>query len=121
MLQKLSYINLLMAMIYLIVYLRSGTFNSTSGILAVVIFNWLYLRSYQLENYSWKIWHYISGLWSLYFMAIIGYGTLNIILVSIETEYVSPDILTNSIISILFMILVLTHLIGYWIKKLKYR
>ena len=45
MLQKLSYLNLIFAIVYLLTYLKSGTFNSTAGIFVVIVFNWLYLRA----------------------------------------------------------------------------
>jgi hypothetical protein len=114
MLQKLSYINLIFAIIYVLIYLRSGTFQSTSGILVVIIFNWLFIRAYQQDHYKWSILHYATGLWSLYFIGTILYGVINIIKVSIESDFISNDTIINLSTSVLFSASVLLHLIGYW-------
>lgn len=110
MLQKLSYFNLVLAIIYLLVYLKSGTFNSTAGIFMVIVFNWLCLRSYQLDNYKWKIWHYLTGLWSLYFIGTIIYGSVFILSSSLTYAFISNDTLTYLLISIVFSLSVLLHL-----------
>ncbi len=116
MLQKLSYFNLVLAMVYLLVYLKSGTFNSTAGIFVVIVFNWLCLRSYQLDNYKWKIWHYLTGLWSLYFIGTIIYGSVFILSSSLEYSFISNDTLTYLLISIVFSMSVLLHL-GVYVKE----
>ncbi len=116
MLQKLSYFNLVLAMVYLLVYLKSGTFNSTAGIFVVIVFNWLCLRSYQLDNYKWKIWHYLTGLWSLYFIGTIIYGSVFILSSSLEYSFISNDTLTYLLISIVFSMSVLLHL-GIYVKE----
>lgn len=116
MLQKLSYINLILAIVYLLVYLKSGTFNSTVGILVIIVFNWLCLRSYQLANYQWKIWHYLTGLWSLYYIGTIIYGTIFIFSSSLEYHFVSNDTLIYLSISVVFSLSVLLHL-GLYFKK----
>lgn len=116
MLQKLSYFNLVLAMVYLLVYLKSGTFNSTAGIFVVIVFNWLCLRSYQLDNYKWKIWHYLTGLWSLYFIGTIIYGSVFILSSSLEYSFISNDTLTYLLISIVFSLSVLLHL-GIYVKE----
>ncbi|WP_379087084.1 hypothetical protein [Pedobacter sp. UC225_65] len=115
MLQKLSYSNLVLAMVYLLVYLKSGTFNSTAGIFVVIVFNWLCLRSYQLDNYKWKIWHYLTGLWSLYFIGTIIYGSVFILSSSLEYSFISNDTLIYLLISIVFSLSVLLHL-GVYVK-----
>ena len=119
MFQKLSYFNLIFAIIYVLVYLKDGTLNSTAGILMVIVFNWLALKSYQLENYKWKLWHYLTGLWSLYFIGTIIYGVFNIVAPAIEYNFVSNDTLTYLSIGIVFSISVLMHIIFYFLKNSK--
>ncbi|WP_316769822.1 hypothetical protein [Pedobacter frigiditerrae] len=119
MLQKLSYFNLILAIIYLLVYLKSGTFNSTAGIFVIIVFSWLCLRSYQLDNYKWKVWHYLTGLWSLYFIGTIIYGIYNIIAPAIEYNFISNDTLTYLTIGIVFSISVLVHIIIYFLRSCK--
>jgi hypothetical protein len=114
MLQKLSYFNLILAIIYLLVYLKSGTFNSTAGIFVIIVFSWLYLRSYQLDNYKWKIWHYVTGLWVLYFTGTIIYGAIHILGASIEYDFISNDTLLYLIFSFVFCLMVIVHLVFYF-------
>jgi hypothetical protein len=117
MLQKLSYLNIVLAIIYALVYLKNGTFNSTAGILVVIIFSWLGLRSYQLDNYRWKIWEYLTGLWSLYFIGTVLYGMINIVTSAIEVDYVSTDTLLYILVSILFSVSVAVYIIVYGLKN----
>jgi len=119
MLQKLSYLNLALAIIYLLLYLKSGTFNSTAGILVVIVFNWLCLRSYQLDNYQWKIGHYLSGLWSTYFVGTIIYGAINIIGPAITYSFISNDTLTYLIVGLIFSLTVLIHFTFYFLRNLR--
>ncbi|TCC93581.1 hypothetical protein EZ428_02075 [Pedobacter frigiditerrae] len=119
MLQKLSYFNLILAVVYLLVYLKSGTFNSTAGIFVIIVFSWLCLRSYQLDNYIWKVWHYLTGAWGLYFIGTIIYGIFNIVGPAIEYNFMSNDTLTYLIIGVVFCVSVLTHIIIYFLKNYK--
>lgn len=121
MLQKLSYLNLILAIVYVLAYLRSGTLNSTTGILVVIVFNWLYLKAYQLDDYKWKIWHYVTGLWSLYFIGTVVYGIINVIIVSIESDFMSNETVNYLLLSVLFSLLVVFHLVCYGIKNFKHR
>ncbi len=116
MLQKLSYFNLLMAMVYVLVYFKSGNFNSTAGILMVIVFNWLALRSFELEAYRWRVWHYLIGLWCLYFIGTIIYGSVNIFSASIEYNFISNDTLMYLLTSVVFSLAVLVQ-IGLYFKK----
>jgi uncharacterized membrane protein len=119
MLQKLSYLNLMFAIIYLLVYLKSGTLNSSAGIFMIIIFNWLCLRSYQLDDYKWKIWHYLTGLWSLYFIGTIIYGIFNIVAPAIEYNFISNDTLTYLLIGVVFSVAVAAHVVVYFLRNYK--
>jgi len=117
MLQKLSYLNLILAIAYLLIYLKSGTFNSTAGIFMVIVFNWLCLRSYQLDDYKWKVWHYLTGLWSIYFIGTIIYGSFFILSSAIEYSFISNDTTIYLIVSFAFSIAVVTHFIIYLLRS----
>ena len=119
MLQKLSYVNIFFAIIYLLVYLKSGTFNSTAGIFMIIVFSWLALRSYQLEDYKWQIWHYFTGGWCLYYIGTLAYGSLNILKSVIEFNFAGSDTLIFLSMSFALVILVLGHLITYFTCNLK--
>lgn len=117
MLQKLSYFNLLMAIIYMLVYFKSGTFNSTAGIFVVIVFNWLALRSFEQDRYRWKVWHYLTGLWALYFIGTIVYGSVNILSSSLEYDFISNDTLIYLGTSVVFSVAVVGQLILYFKKS----
>lgn len=119
MFQKRSYFNIIFALIYVMIYLKDGTLNSTAGIFMVIVFNWLALRSYQLDDYRWKIWHYLTGCWSFYYTGYIMYGVINIILSSLEYDFVSNDTLTFLSLSIIFCSVVIFQGINYFYKSLK--
>ncbi|MEN0096170.1 MAG: hypothetical protein AAGB30_12355 [Pedobacter sp.] len=117
MLQKLSYFNIFFALVYVLLYLKSGTLNSTAGILAIIVFNWLYIRGYHLGDYRWKSWHFIFGAWSAYFAGFMLYATYNIIKVSIAVDFWADDTVVNILISLFFSLLVWVHIVGYWNKR----
>lgn len=119
MLQKLSYFNLFLAIAYIVVYLKNGTFTSTSGILAIVVFSWLAIRSFQMDDYKWKFWHYLFGLWSLYYAGLLGYGLYNVILPAITYGFISNENITYIVLTTLLVAGVLWHAIGYFLKNLK--
>jgi hypothetical protein len=118
MFQKLSYFNLIAAIIYVLVYLKDGTLNSTAGILMIIIFNWLGLRSYQLENYKWNIWNYLTGFWSLYYAVYVLYGAINILSSSFEYNFISNDTETFLVLSFVFFIAVIMQFISYLVKSI---
>ena len=115
--QKLSSLNIILAIIYVLVYLRSGTFNSTAGILMIIVFNWLGLRSFELDAYKWGIWHYLTGVWSLYFIGTLIYGAINILSAAIEFDFISNDTLWYLVVNFVFCLFVLTHVTSYGYKN----
>jgi len=118
MLQKISYFNLMFAIVYVLVYLKNGTLNSTVGIFMIIVFNWLGLRSFQLDDYSWKIWHYLTGLWSLYYAGFVLYGVINILISSFEYNFISNDARIFLVLSFVFVIAVIVHFVVYFLKNL---
>jgi len=119
MIQKLSSLNIIFAIIYVLVYLKSGTFNSTSGIFVIIVFNWLGLRSFQLDSYKWGIWHYLTGLWTLYFIWTLVYGSVNILGAAIEFDFITNDTLTNLILTFIFSLSVIVHFGAFIWKNYK--
>ena len=121
MFQKLSYFNLMFAIVYVLVYLKSGTLNSTTGIFTVIVFSWLGLRSYQVENYKWNIWHYLSGLWSLYYAGFVMYGVINVLISAFEYDFASYDTQIFLVLSFVFSTAVMVHFVIHFWKNLKER
>ncbi len=119
MLQKLSSLNIVLAILYVLIYLKSGTFNSTAGIFMIIVFNWLALRSYQLDDYKWKVLHYLTGLWTLYFIATLIYGAVNILGASIEFDFITNDTLTYLVVNFVFCAFIVTHFTMFIYKNYK--
>ncbi len=116
-LQKISYLNIILAILYVLVYLKSGTFNSTVGILMIIVFNWLGLRSFQLESYRWGIWHYLVGGWVLYFIGTLLYGAIHIIGSAFEFNFIGNDTVWYLIINFVFCGSILTQITSYGYKN----
>ncbi|MEJ5993672.1 hypothetical protein WG904_04500 [Pedobacter sp. Du54] len=119
MIQKLSSFNIILAIVYVLVYLKSGTFNSTTGILVIIVFNWLGVRSFHLDNYRWGILHYLTGAWTLYFIGTLVYGAVNIVSASIEFDFITDDTLWYLIVNFFFCTLVMIQLTHYGYKYYK--
>lgn len=98
---KLAYFNICFVIAYLLVHLRSGNFVSSSGGLAVIVFNWLVLRNYETESYNWTGWHYITGIWLLYFVGTLLYGVVNVVGPAIEYQYADRSTLVFIVMSLL--------------------
>ncbi len=119
MLQKISYFNLMFAIAYVLIFFRENTLNFTFGILMIVIFNWLALRSYQISNYKWSFWHYITGLWSTYYILFLLYGAVNVLQSSIAYQFASNDTITFIVSSFILSIFVLLQAIIYFLANLR--
>lgn len=117
MLQKISYFNLMYAATYSIIYFRDNTINSTVGILMIILINWLALKSNQIENYRWTYLHYVSGLWSLYYIGFLLYGNFNIIFNIIEYHFASFDTMLFIVLSLILSLFVLIQLVLYFLKN----
>ncbi len=119
MLQKISYFNLMLSIAYILIFFRDNTVNFTMGILMIVIFNWLALRSYQINDYKWSFWHYLAGLWSIYYILFLLYGTVNVLISSIEYQFASNDTITFIVLSFMLSIFVLFQALIYFLSNLK--
>lgn len=119
MLQRISYFNLIYATAYALIYFRDNTINSSLGILMIMLLNWLALRSTQRENYKWSIWHYLSGLWTLYYIGFLMYGSLNIFLSAIEYHFASDDTITYLALTSILCVTTLLQIFNYGLKLTK--
>lgn len=117
MVQRLAYLNIGLSVAYALIYLKNGTFNSTSGVLVIVVFSWLGLRSYQLDQYKWNALTYLVGLWSLYFIGTVVYGLINVISSAFEFSYIANDTLWYVAVSVIFSVSLTTYLAVYWLKN----
>lgn len=111
--QKISLVNIILAIIYVLVYLKSGTFNSTAGIFMIIIFNWLALKSFYQDDYRWRIWHYLIGAWTVYFIGTLMYGVIHILSSSITYTFMSTDTVIYLTVNFIFCALVMIQMIRY--------
>lgn len=89
------------------------------GIVMIVVFNWLALRNHQIDDYKWSLWHYIAGLWSLYYVGVLFYGTINVFKTVLEFQFASNDTLRFLILSATLSIAVVVQAIIYFLKNLQ--
>lgn len=119
MLQKLSYFNLMFAIAYVLIFFRESNLNFTMGVLMIVIFNWLALRSHQRDNYRWSLWHYLTGLWTMYYIAFLLYGAFNVLGLAIEYQFASKDTITFLVLTFILSASVLFQASVYFLSNLK--
>lgn len=119
MLNKLSYLNLVAAVGYLLTYLLGGTVNSTLGILVIIVFSWLGLRSFELDKYKWNGLHYLTGLWSVYYAGTLVYGTLYLVKTAVYYHFITDNTLIYLLFTFLFCISVLGHFVLYFLRNYK--
>ena len=115
---RLAYFNIFFIMAYLLVYLQSGSFVSSTGGIAIILFSWLGLRSHETENYNWKWWHYIVALWTLYFVGTVLYGTFNVILPAIEYAYADNSTIIYISMSLILSISNVSYFLLYFKENL---
>ena len=119
MLHKLSYLNLVAAVGYLLTYLLGGTVNSTLGILVIIVFSWLGLRSFELDKYKWNVLHYLTGLWSLYYAGTLVYGNLYLVKTAVYYHFITDNTLIFLVFTFLFCASVMWHFVLYFIRSYK--
>lgn len=119
MLQRLSYLNLFASVVYSLAYLRGGTLHSTLGILVIVVFSWLGLRSFELDKYKWGVWHYLTGLWSLYYAGTLVYGNFYLVKTALYYHFITDNTLLFLVLTFLFCASVLGHFVLYFLRNYK--
>lgn len=119
MIQGLSYFNLFAAVGYFLAYLNGGNFKSTLGILVIIIFSWLGLRSFELEKYKWGVFHYLTGLWSLYYAGTLVYGTFYLVKTAVYYHFITSNTLIFLALTFLFCLSVLGHFVLYFLRSYK--
>jgi hypothetical protein len=119
MLYKLSYLNLVAAVGYLLAYLRGGTVNSTLGILVIIVFSWLGLRSFELDKYKWNGWHYLTGLWSFYYAGTLVYSTFYLVKTAVYYHFITDNTLIYLLLTFLFCGSVMWYFVLYFLRNYK--
>jgi len=110
MISKLSYLNLTFSVLYFLQYLQNSNSYVISGLLAVVLFNWMALRSQEKERFEWTVLHWFTALLSLSFAVFTGYTAVTVLIGSMEYRYYPFTSLMLIAAGILFTAAILFHL-----------
>ncbi|MNR05402.1 hypothetical protein D3C85_1214320 [compost metagenome] len=105
----LSYFNIFMAVVYLLMFLLNGNLLVIFGILMVIVFSTLVIKMIQSRGRAGLI-HYVLGLGSLGFAGFLLFGLVHIIEASIAYHYFS-NTLNYMVLTSLFVLSVVVHFI----------
>jgi hypothetical protein len=119
MLKILSYLNIILAFLYFIIYLQNGSHYLVSGIILVLVFNWQTLRRLEANNYKWKDLQYITGIISLIVSVYLLISASNLISSSLENKYYNFDLVVLEAFSLVFAVSILWHILSSFLKNLK--
>ncbi|SHG80763.1 hypothetical protein [Pedobacter caeni] len=108
MLRSLSYVNILLAIVYLLMFLLNGSTMVILGLLLVVILNILVIKKIQ-DGWGKTKWiHYGLSLCCLGFAAFLLVGLVHIVRSSIAYHYFS-NTLTYIVLTGLFLLCIIVH------------
>jgi hypothetical protein len=74
MLKAISFFNLIFAVVYFLVYLQNGNRWIVLGLLTVVVFNWIVIRSLETGQLKWTALHWAFVLPDVSFGVFTGYN-----------------------------------------------
>ncbi|WP_158796493.1 hypothetical protein [Pedobacter sp. L105] len=117
MLKNLSYLNLILSVVYFLSYLQNAGYWVVSGLLSVIVFNWLTLLSLDREQIKWFVFQWFFGAITLLFALYIGYSALQLLLDAVEHSYYPGATVGLVAAGILFTLLLLFHLFLSRAKK----
>lgn len=109
MIRTLSYLNLIFAVIYFLAYLQNGSFEAITGILMVVVFNWMVLRGLEKDSPKWTAFQWVNAALSLLFAVYISYGATILLLDAISYQYYPMSSMLLSGSGILFALSIFFH------------
>lgn len=87
MLSLLSYFNLLLSVVYFFAYLQNGNSWAISGLLIVVVFNWLTLRGHEKQEFQWSVLQSLVAVPAILFAVYIGYSAVLLIIDAVAHLY----------------------------------
>lgn len=110
MLRTLSYLNLVLAVIYFLGWLQNGNGWIITGLLFTVVFNWLVLRSIEQARSGWSFPQWFTAGFTLLFALFTGYSAILLSLSTIEYSNYQWDTLLLIFLGFLFSCTLLSHL-----------
>ena len=110
MLRTLSYLNLVLAVIYFLGWLQNGNGWIIAGLLFTVVFNWLVLRNIEQSRSGWSFPQWFTAGFTLLFALFTGYSAILLSLSTIEYSNYQWDTLLLIFLGFLFSCTLLSHL-----------
>lgn len=72
-----------------------------------------------MTNYKWAFLHYLTGLWSLYYVGTVLYGAVNVLSSAIEFDFITSDTITFLVLSFGLGVAVIIHFVIYFLRNYK--
>ena len=110
MLSNLSYLNLVFSVCYFLAYLQNGGPLVIAGLLSVVIYNWLVLRSMEQPEPKRTVMQWIFGAFSLCFALYISYGDIRLVSDALSYNYFPQSTIILVSAGLLFAFAIIFHL-----------
>lgn len=114
MLRTLSYVNLVGTVCYFLAYLQNGSGPVILGLLGVVIYQWLSLRSLELGQSNLTPINLFFAILTLVFAIYLGYSSFSLLLSSMQYQYYPWSSLLLIGAGILLTLSLLFHLFLSW-------
>jgi len=114
MIKVLSYMNLIFAVLYFLQYLQNGSTAAITGILAVVVFNWMVLRNLEEEQVKWFVVQCILAGISFLFALYLGYSAMLLLINDMVYNYYPLNTIWIITQGLLFTSALLFHLFLCW-------
>lgn len=87
MLKAISFFNLIFAVVYFLVYLQNGNGWIVLGLLAVVVFNWIVIRSLETGQLNRTALYWVFVLPDVSFGLFTGYNHIHLLIDVIDSGY----------------------------------
>ena len=110
MLRNLSYLNLIVAVLYFLGYLQNGNALAIAGLLSVVVFSWLVLRSLERESFRWSLPQWFLSFTSLLYALFLAYSAINLIIDAVGYQYFPLNVVLLIASGLLFALLIILQL-----------
>lgn len=110
MLRNLSYLNLIFSVCYFLAYLQNGSPLVIFGLLSVVVYNWLILRSMEQQEPKRNLLQWLFGAVSLCFALYITYGDVVLVADAMSYHYYPQSTVILVTAGLLFALSIIFHL-----------
>lgn len=110
MLRNLSYLNLIFSVCYFLAYLQNGGPLVIAGLLSVVVYNWLVLRSMEQLEQKRTLMQWLFGIVSGCFALYITYGDIRLVSDAISYNYFPQTTIVLVTAGLLFALSIIFHL-----------